>query len=120
MAIVTENAENLNPEELRQFEVGLRVLAKIIARAYRHDLQTTAVREQSIKDKIVMPELLGTANGRLTMSVSEVAKALGTSNSTVYAAVRQGQIPVIKWGKRILIPKIALAKMLDEAKPHIG
>jgi excisionase family DNA binding protein len=51
----------------------------------------------------------------LTFSASEVAKLLGIGKNTVYEATHTGQIPNIRWGKRILIPKVALMKMLEEA-----
>jgi excisionase family DNA binding protein len=120
MSITFGNAENMSPQELKQLEDGLRILAKIIARVYKKEIQSVGREPNSMKAKPGTPELLIKTNETLTLSVSEVAKALGTSNNTVYEAVRQGQIPVVRWGRRIFIPKIALAKMLDEAKPHIG
>jgi excisionase family DNA binding protein len=41
---------------------------------------------------------------RLTMTVDEVAAALGVSRGTAYEAVRSGQVPSIKVGRRVLIP----------------
>jgi excisionase family DNA binding protein len=120
MSITFGNAENISPQELTQLEDGLRVLVKIIVKAYRNEMQTVGAEPNPIKTNLGTPELLIKTNEKLALSVSEVAKALGTSNNTVYEAVRQGQIPVVRWGRRIFIPKIALAKMLDEAKPHIG
>jgi excisionase family DNA binding protein len=67
-----------------------------------------------------VPEILDTSNGKLTLSPREVAKALGVSQTTVYEAIHQGQIPVMKWGRKILSPKVALAKMLAPAKRQIG
>jgi len=51
---------------------------------------------------------------RLTLSVEETAKLLGISRNSCYEAVRQGQIPHIRFGKRILVPRKALLKMLLE------
>ena len=112
--------ENLSPQELEQLENGLRILAKIIARAYKEELKVHTGEPNSMNIKLDVPELLSTTNGKLTLSPKEVATALGVSNNTVYEAIRQGQIPVVKWGRKILIPKVALAKMLAEAKPQIG
>lgn len=50
---------------------------------------------------------------RLTMTISEVAKRLGLGRNSVYAAVARGEIPVIKCGKRLLISKYVLEKMLQ-------
>jgi excisionase family DNA binding protein len=47
------------------------------------------------------------------MTVEEAATALGISRATAYEAVSRGEIPAIRIGRRILIPKVALAKLLD-------
>lgn len=52
-------------------------------------------------------------NERLTMTISEAGKALGISRSLAYEAASRGEIPVIKVGKRILVPRTALEKMLQ-------
>jgi excisionase family DNA binding protein len=110
--------ENLTPQELEQLEKGLRVLSKIIAQTFKEG--SAGVQPNSQKLNFNVHEILDTSNGKLTLSAREVAKALGVSQSTVYEAIHQGQIPVVKWGRKILIPKVALAKMLAEAKPQIG
>ena len=40
---------------------------------------------------------------------------LGISRATACDAVSQGEIPCIRIGRRILIPKVALERMLDGA-----
>ncbi len=53
---------------------------------------------------------------RKTITVDEAAKALGIGRNTAYEAVRRGEIPSIKIGKRLLVPVVALERMLtDEA-----
>ena len=52
---------------------------------------------------------------RRTMTVDEVAKALGVGRSTAYAAIHRGEIPAIKIGDRRLVPIVAIERMLDEA-----
>ena len=52
---------------------------------------------------------------RLTLNVSEVACLLGLSRASAYEAVRMGQIPSIRIGRRIIIPRVALMKMQEEA-----
>ena len=42
---------------------------------------------------------------KLTLTVSEVAVALGISRNTAYQACRNGEIPSIRVGKRLLVPK---------------
>ena len=48
-------------------------------------------------------------------SPKEVSKILGICLNGVYEAIRQGQIPTIKVGGKLLTPKVALDKMLASA-----
>jgi excisionase family DNA binding protein len=50
---------------------------------------------------------------KLTLTVEEAGKALGLGRNTAYEAVRTGLIPSIRIGKRILVPRGALERMLD-------
>ena len=49
----------------------------------------------------------------LTLTVTECAKRLGIGRNLAYEAIARGEIPVIRVGKRLLVPKIALEKMLS-------
>ena len=51
---------------------------------------------------------------RLCITVPEAAEMLGISRNFAYELVKQRQIPVIKFGKRLLIPRAALEKMLEK------
>jgi excisionase family DNA binding protein len=51
--------------------------------------------------------------GRLTWTVEEAAAALGVSRAFAYDAVRRGEIPAIKIGRRILVPRSALRQLLE-------
>ena len=53
---------------------------------------------------------------RLCLTVPEVAKLLGISRNYAYELARRGEIPVIRIGKRLLVPKIGLEKKLAEAE----
>ena len=50
---------------------------------------------------------------RLTLNVTEVAAHLGLSRNATYLAIKNGQIPSVKIGKRLLIPKIQFEKILN-------
>lgn len=54
---------------------------------------------------------------KLTLSVEEAAKQLGIGRNLAYDKVKTGEIPVIKIGKRLLVPKKALEKLLAEPPP---
>lgn len=55
---------------------------------------------------------------RLVFSVEEARKQLGLSRGLVYEAIRRGEIPSIRIGRRILIPCAALKQLLEEARPR--
>jgi excisionase family DNA binding protein len=48
---------------------------------------------------------------RFCITVPEAAAMLGLSRNFAYELARRGEIPVIRFGKRLLIPRIALGKM---------
>jgi excisionase family DNA binding protein len=50
---------------------------------------------------------------RLTQSVREAAKELGIGVNQAYEAVRRGEIPNIKIGKRILVLREPLKRLLQ-------
>jgi len=52
----------------------------------------------------------------LVLTPVETARLLRIGRGTVYEQIRLGVIPSIRCGKRILIPKVALMKMLEGAK----
>jgi excisionase family DNA binding protein len=49
---------------------------------------------------------------RLTLTVEEAARLLGISRAFAYEAVNAGSIPSIRIGRRILVPKAALERLL--------
>ena len=49
----------------------------------------------------------------LTVSVEEAGEILGCSRNTAYEAVRRGEIPVIRLGKLLRVPKAALERLLN-------
>jgi len=51
---------------------------------------------------------------RLCLTVPEAAEILGISRNFAYELVKQGQLPVIRLGKRLIIPRVALEKMLEK------
>jgi excisionase family DNA binding protein len=50
---------------------------------------------------------------RLTCTVDEAAELLGIARHTAYQAVRRGEIPTVKIGRRLLVPRRRLEAMLD-------
>ncbi len=54
---------------------------------------------------------------KLTLSVEETAKLLGIGRNLCYDRVKTGEIPAIKIGRRLLVPRSALQKLLAEPRP---
>jgi len=52
----------------------------------------------------------------LVYSVDEAADLLGIGRGAAYEAVKAGEIPSVRIGKLIRIPRAALHKMLENAK----
>ena len=51
----------------------------------------------------------------LTYTVEEAAKLLRIGRNQGYEAAKSGELPTIKIGKRILVPRVALEQMLAKA-----
>ena len=50
---------------------------------------------------------------KLALTVKDTAEMLGLSRASVYQGVRTGEIPHVRIGKRILIPRRTLERILD-------
>jgi excisionase family DNA binding protein len=59
-------------------------------------------------------------NEPLTYSVREAAQLLGLSRNSVYQACLKGEIPSVRIGRRILIPKAKLRQQLGEDEDKDG
>jgi len=92
---VNDSLDELTPEQADSFKEGLRNPV-IVPEPKPIDLDSYGGKE------------------RLVLTVSETAKCLGLSRAHVYQAIGQGQIPSVKFGKRILVPKEALLIKLRE------
>lgn len=53
---------------------------------------------------------------RQTLTVEEAAALLGIGRNTAYQAAANGELPVIRIGRRLLIPRAALDRLLAEAQ----
>ena len=54
---------------------------------------------------------------RATYTVEEAGRLLGIGRGQAYEAVRRGEIPSVRIGKRIIVPKDALARLLSGNGP---
>jgi excisionase family DNA binding protein len=53
------------------------------------------------------------SENRKTYSIAEAGERLGIGKNAIYNAASRGEIPTIKIGGRILVPKAALDRMLE-------
>jgi excisionase family DNA binding protein len=114
--------DHLTKNEERQLEDGLRILARIITKAI--------LREKSLLDRSQCKEYrdsavhlhqvttAGKPDEPLALSVKAAAKILGLSRASAYEAVRTGQIPSLRFGKRIVVPRAALNRMLSQTEAY--
>ena len=49
------------------------------------------------------------------MTIIEAAQVLGISKGSAYEAARSGQIPTIRIGRRLIVPRVAFERMLEQA-----
>jgi len=112
------NAENNVVELSRLIEKAAGLLARVFV---------SAVLEELFLRDTVIGQINGSGVGTsvkaneaekggtsLVFSVKEAAKMMGISANTAYNLVKSNQIPCVRWGKRYLVPRAALMKMLTE------
>jgi excisionase family DNA binding protein len=69
--------------------------------------------ELHLERRTVRPVIDERPPQRLTVTIDAATAMLGISRATAYDAVSRGVIPCIRIGRRILIPKVALERLLD-------
>ena len=50
---------------------------------------------------------------RRTFTVEEAGQILGLGRNTAYALAKSGRLPTIRLGRRLLVPKAALDRLLE-------
>lgn len=53
----------------------------------------------------------------LVWTIERAGKEIGLSRPSAYLAAKRGELPTIRFGKRLLVPRAALERMLSEVKP---
>ena len=62
--------------------------------------------------KVLSPDEL---ESRTIITIKEMSTILGIGRNTAYEAVKKGEIPSVKVGRRILVPSKALDKWLESS-----
>jgi excisionase family DNA binding protein len=55
---------------------------------------------------------------RLTLTVEEAARLLGISRALAYELVHRGDIPSLRLGRRIVVPRRGIDELLASATPE--
>ena len=60
-------------------------------------------------------------DNRMTLSVGEAAEILGISRAFAYKLVKKDELPIVRLGRRVVVPRRALERLLssseDEGQP---
>jgi excisionase family DNA binding protein len=59
------------------------------------------------------PAVKARSSKAATVSVDEAAEMIGIGRTSVYTAIRLGQLPSLRLGKRLLVPRAALEELLS-------
>lgn len=51
----------------------------------------------------------------LAVTVPQAAELLNVSEDTVRRSIRRGDIPFLRLDRRIVVPRVAMARLLEEA-----
>ncbi|RVT93432.1 helix-turn-helix domain-containing protein [Sphingomonas crocodyli] len=76
--------------------------------------QTKPVFELNFEDSLVPTQASNVLNGRLALSIIEVAAALGISRTTTHTLINEGRLTARKVGRRTLITAASVNRLLQE------
>ena len=125
---ISQKKTSDSAEAIQSLENGINILARMIVKAVMAELlskerifgQVGGNLTSMVSSKANTTDQEGK---RLVFSVAEAAQLLGISKPNAYTLIHTGQIPCIKYGKRILIPRFTLMKMIEEVgtvKPAVS
>jgi excisionase family DNA binding protein len=55
------------------------------------------------------------ADEKLTLTVPQAARVLGISRGLAYQMARQGTIPTLRFGRRLVVPRKAIEQLLERS-----
>jgi excisionase family DNA binding protein len=59
----------------------------------------------------------GLKPGQLTFTIQEAAEVLGISKSSAYEAAHRGELPVLRFGRRLVVTRVTLEALLGLSEP---
>jgi excisionase family DNA binding protein len=96
-----------NPREQRQSDCQIAAINPVSARSVSRG--SVAV-QSGTSAQIVQP-----SPQRLVLTVNEAAYLLNISRAFAYELVARGDLPAIRFGRRIVIPRVAMEQVLGAA-----
>lgn len=88
-------------------------LRSALARLARNHIASVDGAQVAIRLNVHRPGQSRPAADSLTLTVDEVAEMLGISRSAAYQGTRDGTIPAVRIGRRIIVPRAKLMEMFD-------
>ena len=81
---------------------------------------TVATQRVRVSNAAERKDVGGMSEGRLVVTVTEAAELLGISRGLAYELARAGQLPSLRLGRRLVVPRAALLEWLERApRPEI-
>lgn len=74
-------------------------------------MKTTAINKEDISEISTLEDVKQSKKAALT--IHEVATVLGLNRRTVSSATKNGEIPCVRLGRRVLIPRDAFIALLE-------
>lgn len=59
---------------------------------------------------------MGENKETLLLNIDEICELTHLGKNTIYRLVKEGKLPVVRWSQKILVPRFALKKILEEIK----
>ena len=98
-------------------DVGAGVLERDEHPGARHQERRSQVQQERTRPVPTPAEAEAPAEERLTYTLTEAARRLGISRALAYEAANRGELPVCRIGRRVLIPRAALLRLLEDGPP---
>jgi excisionase family DNA binding protein len=77
-------------------------------------------REQPEETQASADDRSGRPRAPLLLKAGQVAQLLGLGRSTVFALLAAGELPVIRIGRSVRVPRVALEHWIDERTDHVA
>ena len=106
-----------NTEEAQALENGLKTLVSMVVRIVMSEIsiQSKITHKVNIEPAKLSPKSnLEQPEESLLLNVSDVARLLRVSRVKAYQLVHSHQIPSVRFGRRILIPRTILSRFIED------